>query len=246
MKQATQIKEKYPDTEISIFAMDIRTHGLGYEGLYRRAREMGVIIIKGRPSEIEEVPGTKSLKVLAEDLYTGERLGTTYEMVVLASALLPNDDTKDLARKMNVSTGEYGFLMEAHPKLRPVDSFRDGVFLAGACLGPMDIPKAVAYGKAAAAGAQSLMAPGKFQVEPIYAEIDTTLCIDCDLCNDLCPYGAITGEGDERKIMYEICQGCGTCAAACPQMAIDMRHYRLEQLMPQIAAAARIHGGMKK
>ncbi len=246
LKQATQIKEKYPDTEISIFAMDIRTHGLGYEGLYRRAREMGVIIIKGRPSEIEEIPGTESLKVLAEDLYTGERLGTTYELVVLASALLPNDDTKDLARKLNVSTGEYGYLMEAHPKLRPVDSFRDGVFLAGACLGPMDIPKAVAYGKAAAAGAQSLMAPGKFQVEPIYAEIDTTLCTDCDLCNDLCPYSAITGEGDERKIMYEICQGCGTCAAACPQMAIDMRHYRSEQLMPQIAAAARIHGGMKK
>ncbi|MHA2602606.1 MAG: FAD-dependent oxidoreductase, partial [Candidatus Thorarchaeota archaeon SMTZ1-83] len=157
-KQATQIKEKYPQTEVAIFATDVRTHGLGYEGLYRRAREMGVVVIKGRPSEIEEDPETKSLKVLADDLYTGERLEITFDLVVLASALHPNKDTPELARRLNVSVGEYGFFMEAHPKLRPVDSFRDGVFLAGACLGPMDIPKAVAYGKAAAAGAQSLMA----------------------------------------------------------------------------------------
>jgi heterodisulfide reductase subunit A len=242
LKQATQIKEKYPDTEVAIYAMDIRTHGLGYEGLYRRAREMGIIIIKGRPSEIEEDPETKTLKVLAEDLYTGERLETTYEMVVLASALLPNDDAADIARKMNVSLGEYGYLMEAHPKLRPVDSFRDGIFLAGACLGPMDIPKAVAYGKAAAAGAQTLMAQGQFRVEPIYAEIDTNLCIDCGLCDEICPYGAITGERDNRKAMFELCQGCGTCAGGCPLNAIDMRHYRREQIMPQVEAAARIKG----
>jgi len=245
-KQAVQIKERNPFTEVAIYTMDVRTHGLGYDDLYRKAREMGVIVIKGRPSEVEEIPDTKSLKVLAEDLYTGERLETTYDMVVLASALLPHEDTNDLARKLKISTGEYGYLMEAHPKLRPVDAYQDGVFIAGACLGPMDIPKAVAYGKAAAAEAQALITPGQFQVEAIYAEIDTALCNDCDLCNDLCPYSAITGEGDERKVMFEICQGCGTCAAACPQRAIDMRHYRLEQLMPQIAAAARIHGGMKK
>jgi heterodisulfide reductase subunit A len=237
LKQATQIKEKYPDTEVTVFAMDIRTHGLGYEGLYRRAREMGVTIIKGRPSEIEEDSDSKNLKVLAEDLYTGELLQKTYGLVVLASAMVPNKDTPELSRMLNVSTGEYGFLTEAHPKLRPVDSFREGVFLAGAVLGPMDIPKAVAYGKAAAAGAQSLMAPGQFQVEPIYAEIDTETCIDCDLCAELCPYGAITGEKDERKVMFELCQGCGTCAAACPQNAIDVQHYRRDQVLPQIRAA---------
>ncbi len=243
-KQATQIKEKYPQTEVAIFATDVRTHGLGYEGLYRRAREMGVVVIKGRPSEIEEDPETKSLKVLAEDLYTGERLEITFDLVVLASALHPNKDTPELARRLNVSVGEYGFFMEAHPKLRPVDSFRDGVFLAGACLGPMDIPKAVAYGKAAAAGAQSLMAPGQFEVEPIYADIDTASCIDCGLCNEICPYGAITGEKEERRVMFELCQGCGTCAGGCPQNAIDMRHYRKDQVMPQVEAAARAKGGV--
>ncbi|MFW9981204.1 MAG: FAD-dependent oxidoreductase [Candidatus Thorarchaeota archaeon] len=242
LKQAIQIKEKYPKTEVTVYAMDIRTHGLGYEGLYRRAREMGVIVVKGRPSEIEEDPKTKSLTVMAEDLYTGERLETTTDLVVLATALLPNDDTPELARKLKVSTGEYGYLMEAHPKLRPVDSFQDGVFLAGAVLGPMDIPKAVAYGKGAAAGAQSLMAPGKFFVEPIYAEIDTDVCIDCDLCSDVCPYGAISGTGEERRVMFELCQGCGTCAGGCPMHAIDMRHYRRQQIIPQILAASRVKG----
>jgi len=244
LKQAIQIKEKYPQTEVTIYAMDIRTHGLGYEGLYRRAREKGVIVVKGRPSEVEEDPATKSLVVLAEDLYTGERLETTQDLVVLAAALLPNDDTPELARKLKVSTGEYGYLMEAHPKLRPVDSFQDGIFLAGAVLGPMDIPKAVAYGKGAAAGAQALMAPGKFFVEPIYAEIDTSLCMDCDLCVDVCPYGAPTGSGEERRVMFELCQGCGTCAASCPKNAIAMRHYRTEQILPQIIAAARVKGGI--
>ncbi|MFW9844150.1 MAG: FAD-dependent oxidoreductase, partial [Candidatus Thorarchaeota archaeon] len=242
LKQAIQLKEKYPEIEVTIYATDIRTHGLGYEGLYRRAREKGVIVVKGRPSEIEEDPKTKSLIVMAEDLYTGERLETTTDLVVLATALHPNDDTADLARKLKVSTGEYGFLMEAHPKLRPVDSFQDGVFLAGAVLGPMDIPKAVAYGKGAAAGAQALMAPGVFYVEPIYAEIDTDLCMDCDLCSDLCPYSAITGTGEERKVMFELCQGCGTCAGGCPVQAIDMRHYRKQQILPQILAAVQAKG----
>ncbi|MFW9964058.1 MAG: FAD-dependent oxidoreductase [Candidatus Sifarchaeia archaeon] len=244
LKQAIQIKEKYPETEVTIYAMDIRTHGLGYEGLYRRAREMGVVVVKGRPSEIEEDPKTKSLVVLAEDLYTGERLEITTDLVVLATALLPNDDTEELARKLKVSTGEYGYLMEAHPKLRPVDSFQDGVFLAGAVLGPMDIPKAVAYGKGAAAGAQALMAPGVFYVEPIYAEIDTELCFDCDLCAEICPYTAISGTGEERRVMFELCQGCGTCAAACPKNAIDMRHYRKQQIIPQVKAAASVKGGL--
>ena len=242
LKQAIQIKEKYPETEITVYAMDIRTHGLGYEALYNRARDMGVIVVKGRPSEIEEIPETKSLIVMAEDLYTGERLATATDLVVLATALVPNDDTADMARKLKVSTGEYGFLMEAHPKLRPVDSFQDGLFLAGAVLGPMDIPKAVAYGKGAAAGAQALMAPGVFFVEPIYAEIDTELCIDCDLCSDVCPYGAIAGTGEERRVMFELCQGCGTCAGGCPSHAIDMRHYRRQQILPQILAAAKVKG----
>jgi len=237
LKQATQIKEKYPGTDVAIFAMDVRTHGTGYEELYVRAREMGVVIIKGRASELEQDTETGDIKVYAEDLYTGLNLGLTYDMVVLATALHPQPDNPEMARKLKMTTDQYGYFLCAHPKLRPVESFQDGVFVAGACLGPMDIAKAVAMGEAAAAKAQALMAPGKFNIEPIYAEIDTDSCIKCELCADVCPYGAPRLEDGIMIISKEQCQGCGTCSAACPQSAIDMKHFRTRQIMPMIEAA---------
>ncbi len=239
LKQATQIKEKYPDTDVAIFAMDVRTHGTGYEELYVRAREMGVVIIKGRASELEHDDRTGDIKVYAEDLYTGLNLGLTYDMVVLATALHPQPDNPEIARKLKMTTDQYGYFLCAHPKLRPVESFQDGVFVAGTCLGPMDIAKAVAMGEAAAAKAQALMAPGKFNIEPIYAEIDTDTCIKCELCADVCPYGAPRLDDGTMTISKEQCQGCGTCAAACPQSAIDMKHFRTKQIMPMIEAASR-------
>ena len=238
LKQATQIKEKYPSTDVSIYTMDIRTHGLGYEELYQRAREMGVNIVKGRAAELEHEIATDKIKVYAEDLYTGMNIALTYDMVVLATALHPQSDNPEMARRMKMNTDHYGYFLCAHPKLRPVESFQDGVFVAGACLGPMDIAKAVAMGEAAAAKAQALMGPGRFYIEPIYAEIDTDKCIKCELCADVCPYGAPRLEEDVMLISREQCQGCGTCSAACPQNAIDMKHYRTRQLMPMIAAAA--------
>ncbi|MHA2379364.1 MAG: FAD-dependent oxidoreductase [Candidatus Thorarchaeota archaeon] len=239
LKQATQIKEKYPNTDVAIFAMDVRTHGTGYEELYVRAREMGVVIIKGRAAELEQDTETGSIKVYAEDLYTGLNLGLTFDMVVLATALHPQPDNPEMARKLKMTTDQYGYFLCAHPKLRPVESFQDGVFVAGACLGPMDIVKAVAMGEAAAAKAQALMAPGKFSIEPIYAEIDTDNCIKCELCADVCPYGAPRLEDGIMLISKEQCQGCGTCSAACPQSAIDMKHFRTRQIMPMIEAASR-------
>jgi len=239
LKQATQIKEKYPETEVAIFAVDIRTHGTGYEDLYRRAREMGVLIIKGRPSELEEESTTKSIRVLAEDLYTGRNVSLTYDMVVLATALHPQPGTRDMARLVGINTDQYGFFLSAHPKLRPVDSFKDGIFIAGSCLGPMDITKAVSTGNAASAMAQALLSPGYFNIEPIYAEIDVEKCFRCDLCTDLCPYSAPTLIDNQMAITKELCQGCGTCAAGCPHQAIDMKHYRRHQLDSMIEIAAR-------
>ena len=239
LKQATQIKEKYPETEVTMFAMDVRTHGTGYEELYQRAREMGVVIVKGRASELEQDPKTDNIKVYAEDLYTGMNIGLTYDMVVLATALHPQHDNPEMARKLKMNTDQYGFFLCAHPKLRPVESFQDGVFVAGSCLGPMDIAKAVSMGEAAAAKAQALMGPGKFNIEPIYAEIDTDKCIKCELCADVCPYGAPHLEEDLMMISKEQCQGCGTCSAACPQNAIDMKHFRARQIMPMIKVAAK-------
>jgi heterodisulfide reductase subunit A len=237
LKQATQIKEKYPETEVTVFAMDVRTHGTGYEDLYRRAREMGVVIVKGRASEVEEDFPTSNLQIFAEDLYTGTNLSLTFDMAVLATALHPHPDTPDMSRLFGINTDQYGYFLCAHPKLRPVESFKDGVFLAGACLGPMDIAKAVAMGEAAAAKAQTIMAPGKYDIEPIYAESDSETCLSCELCTEVCPYGAPALVEDKVVIAKELCQGCGTCAAACPKQSISMRHYRTGQIMPMIRAA---------
>ncbi|MGY5853589.1 MAG: FAD-dependent oxidoreductase, partial [Candidatus Thorarchaeota archaeon] len=225
LKQATQIKEKYPEIDVTIFAMDVRTHGTGYEALYLRAREMGVVIVKSRASEIEEQYPSRDLQIYAEDLYTGMNLGLTFDMAVLATGLHPHDDTPEITRTFGLNTDQYGFYMCAHPKLKPVESFKDGIFLAGACLGPMDIAKAVAQGEAAAAKAQAIIAPGRFNIEPIYAEIDTDKCIKCELCADVCPYGAPTLVEETMIIAKELCQGCGTCAAGCPSLAIDMKHF---------------------
>ncbi len=237
LKQATQIKEKYPDTEVNIYAIDVRTHGPGYEELYQRALNMGVIVIKGKASEVEGDPVSNGVRVFAEDLYTGRNTSLTYDMVVLATPMRPQHDSIDFARKLGVNTDRHGFFLCAHPKLRPVESFKDGVFFAGACIGPADIRNAVAQGRGAAAMAQSLISSGSFDIEPIYAEIEGDICNKCELCADFCPYSAPKLEEGQMVIMKELCQGCGTCAAGCPQEAIDMRHYRRSQIIPMIRTA---------
>ncbi|MFX1440789.1 MAG: FAD-dependent oxidoreductase, partial [Promethearchaeota archaeon] len=239
LKQATQIKEKYPGTEVFIYAIDVRTHGPGYEDLYNRALDMGVIVIKGKASELEAVPESDRVRVLSEDLYTGRNTNFTYDLVVLATAMRPASDTLELARTIGVNTDHYGFFLAAHPKLRPVESYKDGVFFAGACLGPTDIRNAVSTGRGASAMALSLISAGRFDIEPIYAEIDDELCNQCELCSELCPYGAPTLEGEKMTIVKELCQGCGTCSAGCPYNAIDMRHYRWNQIMSMVDAALR-------
>jgi heterodisulfide reductase subunit A len=238
LKQATQIKEKYPDTEVNIYAIDVRTHGPGYEELYQRALGMGIIVVKGKASEVEADPVTNGVRVFAEDLYTGRNTSLTYDLVVLATPMRPQSDSSEVARTIGVNTDRHGFFLCAHPKLRPVESFKDGVFFAGACIGPADIRNAVSQGRGAAAMAQSLISYGRFDIEPIYAEIDDELCNKCELCTDLCPYSAPTLEDDSMVIVKELCQGCGTCAGGCPQEAIDMRHYRRSQIMPMIQTAA--------
>ncbi len=237
LKQATQIKEKYPDTEVNIYAIDVRTHGPGYEELYQRALSMGVVVIKGKASEVEADPVNNGVRIYAEDLYTGRNTSFTYDMVVLSTPMRPQHDSLDFARKLGVNTDRHGFFLCAHPKLRPVESFKDGVFFAGACVGPADIRNAVAQGRGAAAMAQSLISSGRFDIEPIYAEIDNELCNKCELCTDFCPYSAPKLEEGQMVIMKELCQGCGTCAAGCPQEAVDMRHYRRSQIIPMIYAA---------
>jgi heterodisulfide reductase subunit A len=236
MKQATQIKEKYPDCEVYIFYMDIRAFGKDYEEFYERLRNKGVKFIRGRPSDVKERDGTLILRV--DDTLLDEITEVEVEMLVLSTGLIPCEDAVDMQRKLNISRSGDGFYMEAHPKLRPVDTATDGVFLAGVAQGPKDIPASVAQAKGAASGAAIPLKRGYVEPDSIIALVDPEKCTSCGLCAKYCPYKAIKHEkGRPVEIIEAACKGCGTCAAICPVDAMQQRGFTDEQIMAQIEAA---------
>ncbi|UCD97067.1 MAG: hydrogenase iron-sulfur subunit, partial [Candidatus Bathyarchaeota archaeon] len=243
LKNAILLKEKYKDdVDVYIVYMDMRTHFKGYEEFYRRARDLGVIFIRGRGSHIVEDPKTQSLLIRTEDMTLGEPVELPAEMVVLCTAAIPQSDAGDVARVLNISRGTDGFFMESHPKLKPVDTPADGVFLAGACQGPKDIPYSVSQGSAAAARAATILSKKKWKIEPIVAVVSPEKCrntrVKCGICVKACPYGAIqAAEGEAAIVRTAMCHGCGTCVAECPADAIQQKHFTDEQIFAQIKAA---------
>jgi len=237
IKQAVLAKERIPDVDVYVLYTDMRTNFKGYEEFFRRAKELGVKFIRvdlaGR--RVEEDPETGELIVRAVT-EGGKPVKIRADMVVLASTAVPRPDAIELARKLNIPLGPNGFFMEAHPKLRPVDTAMDGIFLAGACQGLKDIPYSVSQGSAAAARAATILFKDEVESEAITAVVDPEKCIGCGLCAELCPYGAPVIEGRKAKIVEVLCKGCGTCAASCPRGAITMRHFTDEQIMAQIDA----------
>jgi len=170
------------------------------------------------------------------------------DLVVLASAIVPKAETELLRNKLTISRSPDKFLLEAHPKLNPFSTSTDGIFLAGCCQGPKDIPDTVAQAAGAAAAAQIPINQGKVSLEPIAAKVSEELCSGCGVCGSLCPYKAITlndiGEGHRRaEVNDAMCKGCGTCGAACPSKAITMQHFKTEQIRAQIAALFTPVGG---
>nr|MDO8078246.1 CoB--CoM heterodisulfide reductase iron-sulfur subunit A family protein [Candidatus Freyarchaeota archaeon] len=239
VKHARQIKEKYPDTEIYIFFIDMRTFGKGYEEFYEiAAREYGINFVRGKVAEVRQVPGSERLMVRAEDTLLGQLIELEVDMVVLASAVVPRKDADEIQKLFRLSRSADGFLLEAHPKLRPVDTLTDGVFVCGMAQGPKDIPDAVAQGKGAAAAAVALMGMGEVEIEPFFSVVDEELCSGCKVCQDICPYGAISMTEEGKSTINSIlCKGCGACAAACPSGAIDIQHFRFDQVLAEIEAA---------
>jgi heterodisulfide reductase subunit A len=235
-KQAHLVREKIPKAKITIFYMDIRAFGKGFEEFYDRVRKENVVYRRGSVSEIYRKNG--KLVVRGEDTLLGEPMEVPADLVVLAAGLVPRADTDGVAGLLKLSKSSDRFLMEAHPKLRPVDTAADGVFLAGCCQGPKDIPDAVAQAKGAAASAIVPMSRGTVLVEALSAVIDDDLCSGCRLCNALCPYGALTYDEEEgvTRANEALCKGCGTCAAACPSGAITMSHFTSEQMLAQVLA----------
>jgi len=242
IKNAVQWKQTHPDTDITIFYMDIRTPAKSYEEFYQRAREMGIRFVQGRPSLISEDPQTHNLFVRAEDVGLGQIIEVEAEMVALSAAAIPRADSDQVSTTLNISRSPGGFFMEYHPKLRPVDSPTDGVFLAGAAQGPKDIPASVAQGSAAAARAARILTAPKWEIEPIVAHVWEDRCVmaqgkKCGICATKCPYGAIITEaGKAANVTPAKCHGCGGCVAECPHNAITQMHFTDAQVIAQLHA----------
>lgn len=237
MKNAQLAKDKMPDCEVAIYYMDIRAFGKGFEEFYKRSQEKyGIKFIRGRPGMILENPD-ETLTVRSEDSLLGKVTEYNYDMVVLAAGLVPPAGANELRQTIGLSKSADGFLMEAHPKLRPVDTLTEGVFLAGVSQGPKDIPDSVAQASGAAARAAIPMVKGEVEIEPIVAVTDEDVCGGCAVCIELCPYGALSREEEHAQVNIALCHGCGTCVAACPSGAMDQSHFKTEQIMAQIEAA---------
>lgn len=237
MKNAQLIIDHEPDTDVTLYYMDIRAFGKGFEEFYKNSQEKyGIKFLRGRPSEIIENDDL-TLTVRGEDTLLNTVTEYDYDLVVLSVGLIPPEGAEELRQTIGLSKSGDGFLMEAHPKLRPVDTLTDGVYLAGVSQGPKDIPDAVAQGSGAAARAAIPMVKGEVEIEPIIATTDTDVCGACEVCVELCPYGAVAIEDDQATVNVALCKGCGTCVAACPSGAMDQNHFKTDQIMAQIEAA---------
>ncbi|MEM3696237.1 MAG: NAD(P)-binding protein [Candidatus Bathyarchaeia archaeon] len=245
LKQAILTREKLgKEVDIYVCFNDMRAFGKGYDEFYGRAREMGINFVAGLPSEIR-CASDGSLYFDVYDKGTNKLLELRSDLVVLASGLVPNSDLGKISSIFHVSRSADGFLLEAHPKLRPLESAITGIFIAGTCQGPKDIPDTVAQASGAAAKAIDLLASGEIELEPLKAVVDEDLCSGCRLCEAICPFVAIemkteTLDGAERvraEVVEAMCQGCGLCVSACPTKAIIMRHYTDEQFLAQVKAA---------
>jgi len=238
IKDSLLIKEHWPDVKIYVFYVDIRAVGKGFEDLYRRAKEEGVIFIRGLPAEVIEDRKTNNLWIIGENTLQKELYKVKTDMVILSVGIEPCHDSNVIQRLFTLSRTPDGFFMEAHPKLRPVDAPTGGVFLAGCAESPKDIKDSVTQASAAAARAGILMAQGKVTVEAITPEPIPENCTVCGLCARVCPYNAIVVD-KERKLVEVIeaaCVGCGTCGAECQFDALHMRHFTNAQIIAQIDA----------
>ena len=243
LKHAIQLKEKYrEDIEVYIFYIDMRSNFKGYEEFYQRARELGVNFVRGRVSRVYEVPETNNMIIHVEDMALGQPIEIETEMVVLATAAIPKKGTDEMARILNLTCGADGFFMESHPKLKPIDTPTDGIFLAGACQGPKDIPYSVSQGSGVASRAATVLSKPTWKIEPIIAVVDPDKCRNvttkCGICAQKCPYGAVKAEeGKPAQVIAAMCHGCGTCVAECPADAITQMHFTDAQIFAQIRAA---------
>ncbi len=247
-KHAMLVRDKYPETEVYVFYIDVRTPGKNFDEFYRRAvEEYGVNYVKGMVGKV--TPEGDKLKVQASDLISNKQLHIDADLVVLAAAIEPDKSARPLATMLTASMDTNDFFTEAHPKLRPVESPTAGVFLSGTCQGPKDIPETVSQAGAAASKVIGLLAKDKLTGNPCVAHSNELMCNGCSSCERVCPYGAITYEDKEfrmpdrttktRRVAVvnpAVCQGCGACTVACPSGAMDLNGFASNQIMAEVDA----------
>jgi heterodisulfide reductase subunit A len=242
LKFAHMVREK-THAEVYNCYIDMRTPGKGYEEFYHRLMEEGNHFIRGRVATIGEAtrygePKGK-LMMQVEDTLQGEQRRIPVDMVILSAGLEPRHDSRQVARKFGISCNSDGWFTEKHPKLDPVATMTDGVFIAGCAQGPRDIPESVAQGAAAAARVLSIIDKGEVVVEAATALVNEMNCIGCQQCISTCPFTAIEYLADKRKahVIEALCKGCGTCTAACPSKSITLRHFTDGQLLAEMFGA---------
>ncbi len=239
-KHAIMLKEHDPDVQCYIFYIDIRAGGKDFDEFAVRAQEeYGALYLRGRVSKI--YPEGKKLIVLGEDSLMGRPVEIPADLVVLATGIEPSDGAAELAQTLNISYDTHHFFVEAHVKLRPVETQMDGILLAGCCIGPRDIPESVAQGSAAASKVTDLFSQESLITDPMVAAIDPAKCSGCLLCVELCPFNAIepgtTRDGRTIAVVNEsLCKGCGLCTAGCRCGAANLRGFTQQQLLAEVAS----------
>jgi heterodisulfide reductase subunit A len=240
LKFAHLVHERLPNATVYNCYIDMRTPGKGYEEFYDRLLKEGTNFIRGKVAEVTDSARTAEeegkLIVQVEDTLIGRQRRVPVDMVILSPAMEAQPDSKEVSTLFKMGCDFEGFFIERHPKLDPVATMTDGIYIAGACQGPKDIPDTVAQGAAAASRVASLISRGTVMMEPIRASINAEKCSGCKICNNMCPYNAIefVEEDEVSKVITALCQGCGTCVAACPSSCITGAHFTNDQLLSQI------------
>jgi heterodisulfide reductase subunit A len=234
MKFGHLVREHIPGAKAYEFYIDIRAVGKAFEEFYNRVLDEGTTFIRGRPSDVVKQNGR--LVVQCEDTLADCQRRIPVDMVVLSAALEPNSNVDDVARLFSLSRSADGFFLEKHPKLDPVATMSSGIFVVGCCQSPKDIPSTVAQASAAAARVLAMISAGTIEVEAAIACVDEELCSGCRICENLCPYTAISFDAEKKvcRVNEALCKGCGVCVAACPSGAIAGKHFTTEQIMAEI------------
>ena len=240
LKFAHLVHERIPEAEVYNCYIDMRTPGKGYEEFYNRLLEEDTNFIRGKVAEITDAARTEleegKLVVQVEDTLIGRQRRVPVDMVILSPAMEARYDSKEVSQLFKMGCDFDGFFTERHPKLDPVATMTEGVYIAGACQGPKDVPDSVAQGAAAAARVAGLIQQGTVMMEPVRATIDQDKCSGCRICNNMCPYNAIVFHEDRNvsEVITALCQGCGTCVASCPSGIISGAHFTNDQVVSEI------------